>query len=102
MTANSFIHNSHCFLKRSRLKPFHELLELLLCMEAWMKLGKVDRKLVTPRKRSEVDYESAGKEALRVAVSKYVKVVCRKKGNGLKHVKAHSVLHTPDDIFWFG
>jgi len=71
-------------------------------MEAWMKQEKVDRKLVTPRKRRGVNYESAAKEALRVAVSKYVKVVSRKKGHGLKHVKTHSVLHVPDDIFWFG
>jgi hypothetical protein len=102
ITLNSFVRNSHCSRKRSRLKQFRELLELLLCMEAWMKQEKVDRKLVTPRKRRGVNYESAAKEALRVAVSKYVKVVSRKKGHGLKHVKTHSVLHVPDDIFWFG
>jgi hypothetical protein len=64
--ANSFVCNSHCFQKRSRLKQFRELLELLLCMRAWMKLEKVDRKLVTQRKSRGVNYQSAGKEALRI------------------------------------
>jgi hypothetical protein len=35
-------------------------------------------------------------------MKKYVSVVNRKKGHGLKHVKTHSVLHVPDDVLWFG
>jgi hypothetical protein len=35
-------------------------------------------------------------------MSKYVSVVRRKEGHGLKHVKTHSVLHVPDDILSFG
>ena len=30
-------------------------------------------------------------------MSKYISVVARKEGHGLKHVKTHSVLHLPDD-----
>jgi hypothetical protein len=102
ITANSFVCNPHCFSKRSHLKQFRDLLEMLLCMEAWMKQEKVDRKAVTPRQVRNKQYESAGKEALQIAISKYVKVVSCKVGHGLKHVKTHSVLHIPDDIFWFG
>lgn len=102
ITANSFVRNRNCFSKRSRLKQFRDLLEMLLCMEAWMKQDSVDRKVVSPRQHRNKPYESAGKEALRIAMSKYVKVVSRKEGHGLKHVKTHSVLHIPDDILWFG
>ena len=35
-------------------------------------------------------------------MAKYVSVVNRQKGHGLKHVKTHSVLHVPDDVLWFG
>jgi hypothetical protein len=35
-------------------------------------------------------------------MSKYVSVVSRKKGHGLKHIKTHLVLHVSDDILWFG
>jgi hypothetical protein len=34
-------------------------------------------------------------------MAKYVSVVNRQKGHGLKHVKTHSVLPVPDDVLWF-
>jgi hypothetical protein len=98
ITKNSFIRNKECASMVSHLKQFRELLEMLLCMEAWMKQESVDKELVCPRQLRHQQYESAGKEVLRTAMSKYVSVVARKEGHGLKHVKTHSVLHIPDDI----
>jgi hypothetical protein len=66
-------------------------------MEAWMKEDSISRNLV---RRNGV--ESTAKDALRIAMENYVKVVRRTKGHGLKHVKTHSVLHVSDDILRFG
>lgn len=63
-----------------------------------MKQDVVDKDMVTPRR----GYDSAAKETLRITMAKYVAVVDRKSGHGLKHVKTHSVLHVPDDILSFG
>jgi hypothetical protein len=54
ITNNSFVRNKACSKSKSlcRLKHFRELLQMLLCMEAWMKQGSVDRKMVTFRVRS--------------------------------------------------
>jgi hypothetical protein len=66
-------------------------------MEAWMKEDSIARNLV---RRNGV--ESMAKDALRIAMENYVKVVHRTNGHGLKHVKTHSVLHVSDDILRFG
>jgi hypothetical protein len=71
-------------------------------MEAWMKQDSVDRKVVSERFLRKQPFQSAAKEALRITMAKYVSVVNRTKGHGLKHVKTHSVLHVPDDVLWFG
>jgi hypothetical protein len=95
ITNNSFV---ACLSRASRLKEFRELIEML---EEWMKQDVVDKAMVTPRRGVLcAPYDSAGKEALRMTMAKYVSVVNRKSGHGLKHVKTHSVLHVPQTTFF--
>jgi hypothetical protein len=68
-------------------------------MEAWMKQESVDINEVSPCQLCGQRYNSSAKETLQIAMSKYVLVVMRHEGHGLKHVKTHSVLHVPDDIY---
>jgi hypothetical protein len=65
------------------LKSVEIFLEMLLCMEAWMKQESVDINEVAPRQRRGQHYDSTAKEALRIAMSKYVLVVMGDKGHGL-------------------
>jgi hypothetical protein len=100
---DSFVCNRNCFSKVSWLIKFLNLFEMLLCMEAWMKQESVNINEVAPSQLRGQQYDSSGKEALQITMSKYVSVVMRHKGHGLKqHVKTHSILHVPDDILWFG
>jgi hypothetical protein len=71
-------------------------------MEAWMKQESVNINDVAPRQLCGQWYDSLGKEALQIAMAKYLLVVIRHKGHGVKNVKTHSVLHLPDDILFFG
>jgi hypothetical protein len=66
ITNNSFVRNKACSKGKSlrRLKNFRALLQMLLCMEAWMTQDSVDRKIVTSRVRNRKPYQSAAKEAL--------------------------------------
>jgi hypothetical protein len=99
ITKNSFVRNTNCADQLPRLKQFRSLLEMILCMEAWMKEDSIERILVSA---GDAGAESDAKGALRTVIRDYVKVVRRKKGHGLKLVKTHSVLHVPDDILRFG
>jgi hypothetical protein len=98
ITKNSFVRNPNCAGQLSHLKKFRELLQMLLCMEAWMKEDSIERDVVS----RDGDEQSQAKVALRTAIKNYVQVVRRKKGHGLKLVKTHSVLHVPDDMLQFG
>jgi hypothetical protein len=66
-----------------------------------MKQESVNINEVVLRHHRGQPYNSTAKEALQIAMSKYVLFVMRNKGHGLKHVKTHSVLHVPTDIQWF-
>jgi hypothetical protein len=48
ITKNSFVRNRKCSSILSLLKNYRELIEMLLCMEAWMKQQSVDKNLVCP------------------------------------------------------
>jgi hypothetical protein len=102
ITKNSFVRNPNCSTQLKRLKKFRELLQMLLCMEAWMKEDSIKRNDVIPRGGVRNPNDSKAKKSLRIAMKKYVEVVRRKKGHGLKLVKTHSVLHVPDDMIRFG
>ena len=66
ITKNSFVRNTACSKPHilRRLKHFRALLQMLLCMEAWMKQDSVDRKVVSSRLLNRKPYQSTAKEAL--------------------------------------
>jgi hypothetical protein len=99
ITKNSFIRNASCRSQIRLLKKYREYIQMILCMEAWMKEDSIER---TKVRRFLNGKDTKAMYGLRVAIEKYVKVVHRTKGHGLKHIKTHSVLHVPDDILRFG
>jgi hypothetical protein len=70
-------------------------------MEQWIKLPSVRKCDVTPTGVG-AQSEAPAKMAIRIALKKFVKVVNRTKGMGMKLTKVHSVLHVPDDVAMFG
>jgi hypothetical protein len=69
-------------------------------MKAWLKQPVVKKLAITkPPGRSHV---SRAKYAMQVAINHFVDIVDRAEGSGIKLMKVHSVLHSPDDISTFG
>ena len=98
MTKNSFIRSRNCNVHH--VKQYRDLFETLLCMEQWLKLPSVRKADVTSS--GGIHLESRAKTALQIAVKKFVKMVNRSTGMGMKLTKMHSVLHVPDDVAMFG
>jgi hypothetical protein len=97
-TKNSFACSPHSNV--GVIKEYRHLFELLLCMEQWLKLPIVRKEAVTPVGGHGSD--SPAKSALRIAVKKFIDMVDRKDGMGMKLTKTHSLLHVPDDVLMFG
>ena len=82
-----------------RTIAFRDLFEMILCMEAWMRLPQIPKYQVVQQAKNQ---DSMAKESIRTALRLFSTTVDRQEGLGMNLTKTHAPLHAPDNILDFG